>query len=82
MKMLKDICFSFADMLNSINGEKYKMKVKVEVQTVFSFAADIVEFVKTDINPNSFQNCLANIELLRSVGNLLDCVNSRHPIVK
>ena len=58
------------------------MKVKLAAQTFSSSVADALEFLKTDINLESFQGCAATIQFIRNIGRLFDFLNSRHPMMK
>ena len=76
--------FTLANKLNSehINWEKHKMKVKLAAQTFSSSVADALEFLKTDMNLESFQGCAATIQFIRNIDRLFDFLNSRHPMMK
>ena len=76
--------FHLANKLNSehINWEKHEMKVKLPPQTFSSFVADALEFLKTDINLESFQCCDATIEFIRNIDRLFDFLNSRPSMMK
>ena len=66
--------------LKHVKFKTHKMNVKLAAQTLSSSVADAIEFLDFSTKLEDFQHSSGTFKFVRTIGRLLDILNSRNPL--